>query len=160
MWFSLLLFGLGCSLEPIHPDSGTYLMTPVELDNGCGPWYDIEDFESLEPQELEIEVRRNDKELEITFHSEYPESYILDLEDNIATYSTIFQQSWSDDETYVLTQTQEWYFEWSTPTSSYGYVGIYVRCNGDCPEAAPNFGAEILPCSSNLYSSLKKVEDL
>ena len=156
------LLCIGCtqteSKSDIVPSAGTYTMTPIELDNQCGPAYDIEDFDSLPPSIVDIDVHLEAKQLSITFDNEYNEMYILELEDNVATYDLIINQYWSADQTFVITQEQVMYFKWSSPSISYGYVGVNVRCDGECPSSAPEFGVENVPCTSNLVSSLEMGE--
>ena len=158
----IALFCAGCdqlgSRSSVVPSVGTYTMTPVELANGCGPSYDIEDFDTLQTTKVDIDVHLWAKQLSITFDYEYSEMYVLDLNDNVATYETIFNQRWSDDQTFVITKEEVMYFEWSSPTISYGYVGWNVRCDGECPNSAPEFGVENVPCTAKLFSSLEMME--
>ena len=156
------LFCVGCAQNypnsDVIPSAGRYTMTHVELDNKCGPSYDIEDFDSLPPSTVDIDVHLGAKQLSIAFDDEYSYMYILYLEDNVATYELITNQRWSDEQTYVITEEQVMNFAWSSPGISYGYIGFNVRCDGDCPSSAPEYGIENVSCTSRLFSSLEMRE--
>ena len=155
----IVLFCAGCaqlgSNSNVVPSVGTYTMTPIELENECGTSYDIEDFDSLQPTQVEVDVHVGAKQLSMTFISEYSDMYVLELDGSEAKYEEIAKQRWSNDQTFVITEKQLMSFEWSSPTISDGYAGWSIECDGDCPTSAPEFGIEIVPCTTKLFYSLE-----
>ena len=40
---------------------------------------------------------------------------------------------------------QEWHFEWNSDKTTSGYVGVFMLCNGKCPDSEPSTPADIAP---------------
>ena len=151
MSFQLLLSAVFIGCKNTIPESGIYTIERSNFQNTCGEFWGSPNAPGFPETGFNLDV---DEQSSTVTVDEY---WILDIQDNTTSLTEEYGEMTHPDN-YTISVNQEWYFEWSSPKMASGYIGLFVLCDGNCPNSEPSIPADVLPCSVSWDYLLEKLE--
>ena len=145
----LLSIFVGCGTN--IPESGIYTIERSNFQNTCGDFWSSEGAPGFPETSINLDV--DEQRNTVTFDEEW----VLDIQDNTTSLTKVYGEMTHPDN-YTISINLEFYFEWSTSRTASGYIGMFVLCEGNCPDSEPSIPADVLPCSVSWDYLLEKFE--
>lgn len=140
---------VGCG-NPI-PESGMYTIERSNFQNTCGDFWSSDAAPGFPENSIYLDVDEQNNTVTMD------EGWVMDLQGNTTSLTKEYGGMPYPDN-YTISINLEFYFEWSSPQKASGTVGMFVLCDGNCPDSEPSIPADVLPCSVTWDYLLEKSE--